>query len=145
MNGRPRVVVADDHPRILDAATAILSRTCDVVASVPDGKTAIEAATRFQPALVVLDIAMPGLDGFQTASRIRASGCEGRIVFLSNHAGDDFVLAGMSRGASAFVAKTRMELDLTSAVAHALTGRSFVPSAAVLPRWRRPASHRHDL
>jgi DNA-binding NarL/FixJ family response regulator len=142
---RPRVIVADDHPEMRGAVTSTLIRSFDVVASAPDGAGAIEAVARLRPDAVVLDIEMPGLDGFQTAARIRATGSDARIVFLSNHVGDDFVLAGVSRGASAFVAKTCMDRDLIAAVGHALAGRAFVPSAAVLPRWRRPGGSRHDL
>jgi DNA-binding NarL/FixJ family response regulator len=140
-----RVVVADDHRGFGDAATAILARTCDVVATVRDGRSAIAATSEFNPDVVVLDVAMPGLDGFQTASRIHASGSSARIVFLSNFAGDDFVLAGVTRGASGFVSKSQMVHDLAEAVSHVAEGRSFVPSASVLPQWRRAAGHRHDL
>jgi CheY-like chemotaxis protein len=144
--GRPlRVIVADDHQDFGEAATGILAHTCDVVATVRDGASAIAATAEFEPDVVVLDIAMPGLDGFQTASRIRASGSSARIVFLSNYTGDDFVLAGVTRGASAFVSKSEMRRDLAEAVNHVVEGRSFVPSASVLPQWRRPAGRRHDL
>lgn len=130
---------------MLEAAEAALSLQFEVVAAVSSGEAAIEAASRLDPDVVVLDISMPGLDGFQTASRIKTSGSEARIVFLSNYAGDDFVLEGLTRGASAFVSKSRMALDLVEAIGHAEAGRMFVPSAAVLPRWRRPAGRRHDL
>ena len=111
----------------------------------PDGAAAIEATLRLRPDIVLLDVAMPGLDGFQTAARIRAAGSAARIVYLSNHSGDDFVLAGVAGGASAFVAKSLMERDLVAAVGHAREGRGFLSSAAVLPRWRRPPGRRHDL
>jgi DNA-binding NarL/FixJ family response regulator len=140
-----RVVVADDHRDFGDAATNVLAHTCDVVATVRDGASAIAATTEFEPDVVVLDIAMPGLDGFQTASRIQASGSSARIVFLSNFTGDDFVLAGVTRGASAFVSKSEILRDLPEAVSHVARGRSFVPSASVLPQWRRAAGQRHDL
>jgi len=142
---RARVVVADDHRDVLDAATSILAQTCDVIATAADGAAAFEATLRLLPDVVVLDVAMPGVDGFEAAARITASGSNARIVFLSNHADDDYVLAAVSRGALAYVAKTRMNRDLLPAVGHALAGRAFVPSAAVLPRWRRPAGRRHDL
>jgi DNA-binding NarL/FixJ family response regulator len=140
-----RVVVADDHQELGKAATGLLAPTCDVVATVRDGASAIAATSEFKPDVVVLDIAMPGLDGFQTASRIQASGSPARIVFLSNFAGDDFVLAGVTRGASGFVSKSEMHRDLAEAVSHVAEGRWFVPSASVLPQWRRAAGHRHDL
>jgi DNA-binding NarL/FixJ family response regulator len=145
LSGRPRVVLADDHPEMRDAVRSTLTRAFDVVMAAADGASAIDAALRLRPDAVVLDVEMPGLDGFQTATRLRASGSEARIVFLSNHIGDDFVLAGVSRGALAFVAKPSMDRDLVPAVGHALAGRAFVPSAAVLPRWRRPDGRRHDL
>ena len=127
------------------AATSILSGEFDVVASAPDGIAAIDAALRFRPDVVVLDIAMPELDGYQTAARITASGLEPRIVFLSNHVGHEHVLTALSRGASAFVPKTRMATDLVPAVRHALAGRAFVPSASILPKWPRPVGRRHDV
>ncbi len=140
-----RVVVADDHQELGRAATGLLASTCDVVATVRDGASAIAATSEFDPDVVVLDIAMPGLDGFQTASRFQASGSPARILFLSNFAGDDFVLAGVTRGASGFVSKSEMHRDLAEAVSHVAQGRWFVPSASVLPQWRRAAGHRHDL
>jgi DNA-binding NarL/FixJ family response regulator len=142
---KPRVVVADDHQDLAEAATLILAATCDVVATVRDGGSAIAATAELEPDVVVLDIAMPGLDGFQTASRIQASGSSARIVFLSNFAGDDFVLAGVTRGGSGFVSKTEMHRDLAGAVSHVAAGRWFVPSASVLPQWRPAAGGRHDL
>ena len=66
-------------------------------------------------------------------------------MFLSNFAGDDFVLAGVTRGASGFVSKSEMHRDLAEAVSHVAEGRWFVPSASVLPQWRRAAGRRHDL
>jgi CheY-like chemotaxis protein len=140
-----RVVVADDHQEFAEAASRILAPTCDVVATVRDGASAIAATAEFEPDVVVLDIAMPGLDGFRTAAHIQASGSSARIVFLSNFTGDDFVLAGLTRGASAFVSKSEIVHDLAEAVSHVADGRSFVPSAGVLPQWRRPGGLRHDL
>src|SRR4029079_16725573 len=88
---------------------------------------------------------MPGLDGFQTADRRRGAGSRAQIVFLSNHTGDDYVLAGITRGATAFVAKLRMNTDLIEAVGHVRAGRTFVPTSRLLRQWPRPAGRRHDL
>src|SRR5262249_14735889 len=142
---RPSVVVADDHPGILYAATSILARAFDVAASVDGGAPAIDAAVHFHPDAVVLDIDMPDVDGFDAAAVTKATQSDARIVFLSSHDDDDFVLAGMNSGASAFVSKSRMDRDLVPAVFHALVGRTFVPSAGVLPRWQRPIGDQHDL
>jgi CheY-like chemotaxis protein len=140
-----RLVVADDHPGILNAITALLRDRYELVAVVSNGLDAVRATADLSPDVVVLDIAMPGADGFQAATQIRASGSAPRIVFLSNHTGDDFVLAGMAKGASAFVAKFRLQLDLIDAIEHALNNRAFVPSADVLPLWRPRPRTDHDL
>jgi hypothetical protein len=66
-------------------------------------------------------------------------------VFLSNHTGDDFVLAGLDRGAAAFVAKARMAIDLADAVEHVQAGRMFVPSVRLLRQRHHPHGRRHDL
>ncbi len=142
---RLRVVVADDHRQMREAVAGILSRRFDVVDVVSTGAAAVDSSSRLDPDVVVLDVAMPGLDGFQTAAQLKASGCGALIVFLSNYAGDDYVLAGISRGASAFVAKSSMERDLIAAVDHAKAGHTCVPSAAVLPRWRHRPRPWHDV
>ena len=66
-------------------------------------------------------------------------------MFLSSYAGEEYVLAGVSQGASAFVTKSRMERDLLTAVDHAQAGRTFIPCAGALPRWRPRSGRRHDL
>jgi CheY-like chemotaxis protein len=140
-----RIVVVDDHPDVLEAAAAILGRKYDVVGTATTGSRAVELSLRLDPDVIVLDIAMPGLDGFQTAAQIRKAGSNARIVFLSNYAGEEYVLASISQGGSAFVAKPRLDHDLLAAVGHAQAGRTFIPSAGALPRWRPRSSLRHDL
>jgi len=144
-NPAARVVVVDDDPDFLEAAAAILRRKYDVVGTATTGSGAVELSRRLDPDVIVLDIAMPRLDGFQAAAQIRKAGSNARIVFLSNYAGEEYVLASISQGASAFVAKPRMERDLLAAVDHAQAGRMFIPSPGALPRWRPRPSRRHDL
>ena len=130
---------------ILEAALGVLTPRFDVVAAVGSGADAIAATTRLDPDIVVLDIAMPGLDGFRTASAIAARGPRPRIAFMSGHLEDEYILEGLNRGGSAFVAKPRMNQDLVPALEHTIAGHICIPSAGVLPRWRRAAGHCHDL
>ena len=142
--GPARVLVADDHPLVRQAAVTLLSERFDVVANAADGLEALELTRTLHPDVVVLDIAMPGLDGLKTAARLR---CEApaRIVFLSSFSDDDHVLAALSGGAHGFVSKRSMGTQLARAVEHALDGRTAVPSAGVLRRWPRAAGKRHDI
>lgn len=142
--GAARVLVADDHPLVRQAAVTLLKERFDVVAEAADGLEALELTRTLRPDVVVLDIAMPRLDGLKAASRIRSE-APARIVFLSSFSDDDHVLAALSGGATGFVTKRSMAAHLAPAVANALGGRTTVPSAGVLRRWPRPVGKQHDI
>ena len=134
----PRVLLADDHAEMLKIASSVLQETCDVVASVSDGTEAVEQAIRLDPDVVILDISMPGLDGFQAARELRRRGSRAKVVFLSLHRGDEFVVTGFRAGGQAYVCKQRMPIDLPKAVEHVHAGRVFLPTlsslSAIAPR-----------
>jgi CheY-like chemotaxis protein len=143
--GRPRVVVVDDHPAVLEASANMLNQKFTVVGTATTGAAAVRCVADLNPDVVVMDVAMPELNGFQAWSQIRLNGSKARVVFLSNFAGEDFVLAALRDGASAFVDKSRMQRDLIAAVGHALSGRSWTPHCGVLPRWRPRTGRAHDV
>src|SRR4029077_8377374 len=97
-----------------------------------DGRQALDLARRLRPDVVVLDVAMPELDGFQTLEQLRRDGPEPRVVFLTLHRDDEFVSAAINAGADGYVLKSRTRVDLISAINHALAGRLFVPSLTSL-------------
>lgn len=127
-----RVLLADDHSEMLKAASSVLRESCDIVSMVSDGLQAVEEGLRLDPDVVVLDITMPGLDGFQAARELRRRGSQAKIVFLSLHEGDEFVATGFRSGGQAFVSKQRMPTDLQCAIEHVHAGRVFVPSLTSL-------------
>src|SRR4029077_11205820 len=102
-------------------------------------RQALYAARRLDPDVVVLDVTMPELDGFQTARELKQSGSRARIVMMTMHDSDEFVAAAIESGAHGYVLKTRMHSDLVSAIDHAIAGRLFVPSLTSL-RAIAPAS-----
>lgn len=69
--GRPRVLLVDDDPDILKALSRFLARDCEVVATVTNGREALDAVPRVDADVVVLDMSMPGLNGLQTAAECR--------------------------------------------------------------------------
>jgi CheY-like chemotaxis protein len=138
---RPTVVIADDHPRVLQSVSALLSDDFDVVAAVQDGRQAVDAAARLDPDVVLLDITMPVLDGLRAAQTLKRSGSRAKLVFLTLHAADEFVEAALASGAKGYVLKTRMEADLAAAIQHTLAGRAFVPSLASLPSVSAAGTH----
>jgi CheY-like chemotaxis protein len=129
---RPTVVVADDHRRMLETVSRLLSNEFRLVAAVTDGRQAIEAVSRLDPDVAVLDITMPDLDGFRTAQALKKAGARSKVVFLTLHDADEYVEAALRSGANGYVLKSRMEGDLPSALRHALAGRHFLPSLTSL-------------
>ena len=126
------VLIADDNAAILETASTILAIDFDVVAAVTDGRQALHAALRLDPDVVVLDVSMPGLDGFQTCRELKRAGSRAKIVMLTMHDSDEYVAAAIESGALGYVLKTRMESDLAGAIDHVIAGRVFVPSLTSL-------------
>jgi DNA-binding NarL/FixJ family response regulator len=129
VNGRPRVLVADDHRAMLDSLVGLLSRDFDVVAAVTDGLAAVTQAEHLEPDLLVLDIAMPGLNGIAAAARLKEHGSRAKVVFVTNMRDREFVEESLALGDVGFVVKDRLVADLLPAVRRVLAGETFVSSS----------------
>jgi len=120
------VLVADNNSAVLDHVAKVLSTDYDVVAAVKDGTTVLSEFPRLNPDVIVLDISMGELSGIDVARRLRDSGCNSKIIFLTVHEDADFVSAAMGVGASAYVIKSRLGVDLISAIHAVLANKLFV-------------------
>jgi DNA-binding NarL/FixJ family response regulator len=131
MTSRPRVLVADDHRAMLDSLVRLLSCELDVVATAADGLSVVATAPGLELDLLVLDIAMPGLNGLAAAARLRDLGSTAKVVFVSNLRDREFVEKSLTLGEVGFVAKDRLVADLLPAIRSVLAGQAFVsPSLA---------------
>jgi DNA-binding NarL/FixJ family response regulator len=115
---------------LLAAAIALLTPHFDVVGTAADGRKLVSEALRLEPDVIVADITMPVLSGIQAAHQLRELGLSVRLVFLTIHAEEEFVMACKAEGALGYVLKARMKTQLVPAVHSALAGVSFPPPPA---------------
>jgi DNA-binding NarL/FixJ family response regulator len=138
---KPRVLLVDDHRGVLEHLTRMLSPAFTVAGVATDGLQALEAVSRLAPDAIVLDINMPGLDGFQTLRALERAGSRVPTVFLSTHDAQEIVIEAFRCGGRGYVLKSNGARDLSSALDHALAGRTFVPSLASLLHLAKRGGH----
>ena len=119
-----RVLLVDDNRAILAKVETVLSSSCDVMTT--DGPSAVSAALALDPDVVVLDISMPGMSGFEVASQLRTAGSHAAVVFLTVHDEEELITAARESGGIGYVVKPRITSDLLTAVKEARAGRSFI-------------------
>jgi DNA-binding NarL/FixJ family response regulator len=121
-----RVLLADDHQAVLAKIRRELGEEFEIVGTAGNGQEALDAVTRFDPDVLVIDISMPILNGLEAAVRLRSDCCRTKVVFLTIHADPDFIAAAFSAGASGYVTKNRLSPDLVLAIREALLGNTFI-------------------
>lgn len=124
--GKIRVLLADDHEPIVKKVRVVLGDEFDIVGAVSNGRDAIAEVQRLDPDILVIDIAMPALNGLQAASRLVSCKVRTKIVFLTVHEDQDFVDAALNAGASGYVTKSHLTTDLVPAIHEALQGGTYI-------------------
>jgi CheY-like chemotaxis protein len=123
---RPTVLLADDHGPMIERVKALLEADFEIVGSVDNGKDLVSAARLHEPDIILLDISMPGLTGIEAAHQLRQNGIKSKFVFLTVHERVEFVHACLAEGALGYVVKSRLALDLVTALRAALSGHRFI-------------------
>ena len=125
MTSKPTVVIADDHPEMLEAVSQSLREEFDIVSTVQDGTSALQVVTELKPAVVILDISMPKMGGIEVAQELKRLKLSSKIIFISIQNDPGYVQVLTSMGAS-YVLKRRIQTDLIPAIRETLHGRVFV-------------------
>lgn len=126
-----RVVLADDHNVLRQALRVLLEmhEGIEVVADVSDGREAVEAALQYQPDVVLMDLAMPNLNGFEATTQIVRNSPRTKVIVLTGIADDDRVTAAVRAGASGYVLKRSDVSELLLAIQVVNLGNTFFSSA----------------
>jgi DNA-binding NarL/FixJ family response regulator len=126
-----RILLADDHIVMRKGLRLLLERQPDfeVVGETADGRETVESCDTLKPDVVVLDIAMPNLNGIEAARQIAAKLPHTSIVILSMHSDESYVLRALKAGARAYLLKDSAETDLINAIRAVSDGKAFFSPA----------------
>jgi DNA-binding NarL/FixJ family response regulator len=126
-----RILLADDHTVVRKGLRLLLESQpgLTVVAEAADGRAAVSLAEQNTPDVVVMDVAMPTLNGIEAARQITAKLPHTAVVFLSMHSDESYVLRALKAGARGYLLKDSAEHDLIQAVRSVTQGKSFFSPA----------------
>lgn len=144
MRGRVGILIADDHPVVRIGLRGMLDgeRDFEVVGEAENGEEAVGLAERLKPAVVLMDLRMPGLDGVAATARIRERSPDAHVLVLTTSDSGADILRAIEAGATGYVLKDAPREELFRAVRAAAEGKSVLaPSAAahLMQRVRWPA------
>jgi two-component system, NarL family, response regulator NreC len=123
-----RILLADDHQVVREGVRALLERQPEftVVGETSDGFKVTGLAERLRPDILIVDLVMPGLGGLDVTREVTRRCAGTRVIVLSMHSSDAYVLQALRDGASAFVLKDASSAELIRAVSEALAGRRYL-------------------
>ena len=130
-----RVLVVDDHAILRDGISALLALAADieVIGEAENGREAIDRARQLAPDVVLMDIAMPAMDGLEATRRIHKEFPQMKVLTLTQYDDREHLLSLLEAGAEGFISKTAASSELASAIRSVYQGDSFLsPSVAKL-------------
>jgi DNA-binding NarL/FixJ family response regulator len=135
-----RILVVDDFALFRQFVVELLGKRPElqVVGEASDGLEALQMAGELRPDLILLDIALPSLNGIEVARQMRSLVPESKIIFLSQESSADVVQKALSLGARGYVAKLKAHVDLFAAVEAVLLGKTFVSDLSATANFNLP-------
>jgi DNA-binding NarL/FixJ family response regulator len=126
MTSRPRVLIADDHTLVAELCKRLLETEFDVVGVVGDGRALLRAADKLKPDVIVVDLAMPVLNGLDAGQQVKEILPAVKLVYLTMNPDVDVAAEAFERGASGYLLKTCAAAEMVVAVRQVLRGKSYI-------------------
>jgi DNA-binding NarL/FixJ family response regulator len=123
---RARIILADDHTLLLEAFKSFLEPEFEVVGTFLDGRSLVEGAKSLYPDVIVLDIAMPSMNGLSAGLRLKEELPDVKLIYLTMNQRADVAAEAFKLGASGYLLKNSAASELTHAIQEALKGRSYI-------------------
>lgn len=152
---KPRIILADDHLELLDALRDLVSELGDVVGTVTDGQSLVQAAEWLKPDIIFTDISMPKLDGLNATRALQTRAPQSKVIILTSYQEPAYVTMAFNAGARGYVLKrAALYAELSQALLHVLAGDRYIglgvkgewapgdgTLSPVLSRSERPSIH----
>jgi len=122
----PRVLIADDHTLVADLCRKLLETEFEVVATVNNGRAMVRAAAELRPDVIVVDVAMPILNGLDAGQQVKELFPAVKLIFLTMNGDIELAAEAFRRGASGYLLKTCAASEMVTAVHEVLRGKSYI-------------------
>jgi DNA-binding NarL/FixJ family response regulator len=129
MTHRARILIADDHNLVAELCKRLLENDFEVVGAVGDGRALVRAATELKPDVIVLDIAMPVLNGLDAGRQVKKILPAVKLVYLTMNPDQEVAAEAFARGASGYLLKTCAAAEMVLAVTQVLRGKTYLSKA----------------
>jgi DNA-binding NarL/FixJ family response regulator len=127
---RPRILIADDHTLIAELCKRLLETEFEVVGTVADGRALVRAAAELKPDVIVVDVAMPVLNGIDAACQVQQELRAVKVIYLTMNPDPKLAAQAFRRGASGYLLKTCATSEMVAAVRTVLQGRSYMSASS---------------
>jgi DNA-binding NarL/FixJ family response regulator len=125
----PRLLIVDDHQLVAEGLMRLLGDRFEIVATINDGSAVVDAVARLQPDVVLLDLSMPTISGFEAMRQLKQQQMDVKLVVLTMHADPDLAVEALKAGASGYVLKESSGSELLTALQVVLRGDTYLATS----------------